>query len=200
MLVYSINMPFGAPIDINTKLIEFTMAMSGSTFQNVIASPQIIVYQNSNMDQIMINPVQFIFQVQHQYLFQDILKDLEFVKKAADCFVPDGCLFTIQLSDIKQLLAGSSMEVTKNIISLELSEDHFNNVRGIGLRLLNKDEAASTYNEFKCEPYIRDTSFLYFESINNFVYTKDISFVKLSETLISEFESKRDLLYSKIVK
>lgn len=201
MIRYNLNYFFKAPIDINNKLSAFTVAMLESDFQNMVSTPALIVYKNNQNDQITINPIQFTFELERQFSLTELSSTLPYVQNAINAFSSDIRGISISFADIKRLPleVASSLDATKNITDFEINGECFTDVTGIGLRLISGRGENGLYNEFKCEPFLRDPRFLYFESVNNYEYSVEFNIIDECSKIYEAFEVKRDFLFTKII-
>lgn len=82
-----------------------------------------------------------------------------------------------------------SMEVIKNLALKSLNTNELNNCIGAGFRFLYKNEQG-LFDEFKFEPLISNSNFIYAEGIYNYINIPLDSFTTLVNKNLNDFENR----------
>lgn len=157
----AINLNLGVINDAQINNIQ--SKLTGGSFNNQISSPGLIVYLDASCgDQIIINPMQFVFRVQRPVEWEDMKKNLHTALEVLQIFknVSADVQATIRLVDSSKHDGMDIMEESKKHTDFDLSGETLENICGLGYRFFMKHD--NSFNEFKVEPLIKNPEIMFF--------------------------------------
>lgn len=202
MTSFDFILNFPREISLVDKIPAFVASLAESKFQPVISTPGMIVYAAGPNDQIGVNPAQYRFTVQRQVSLEEVKELLAYVPASLDTLVSEdmtGLVYNLHMVDIRQVHGKSTFEITKKFAS-NLSESLKNPV-GAGFRFLFESAGLpAMYDEFKCEPLLRDPSYFFFERFANFDYLKNKDVAGTAAAAYPVFEEYVAAAYDTLIK
>lgn len=192
---------FPREISLIEKIPAFVAALAQSKFQPVISTPGLIVYSTASNDQIIVNPMQYRFTVQRQISVSDLTEFLPCIPSSVDTLISgdlSDIIYNLHMVDIKQVNKLSALELTKK--NAPCFSTNLQNVVGVGFRFLFESTGLpANYDEFKCEPWLRDPSCFFFEKFSNYNYIQNKDLIKTLADAYPIFEESITAVYDMLI-
>lgn len=192
---------FPREINLVEKIPAFVASLAQSKFQPVISTPGLIVYSASPNDQIVVNPAQYRFSLQRQIALDDLKDLLACIPNSLDALASDDAdelIYILHMVEIRKAHEISALELTQKSAAHLL--DKLPDSVGAGYRVLFKSKGLpGSYDEFKCEPWLRDPSFFFFERSTNYSYSTNRDVTGAAADAYPVFEAYISAAYDTLI-
>lgn len=191
MTGFDVVVNFQREISLSSKALLCMQALERTPFNNIATTPATIIYGTPDGAQIIITPMQFRFTVQRPTSIEEIQSLSQYIPSILCHFEEAQCNILV-VHCVDTVKSSESALSSTSALCGGIAEKFGAN--GVGLRLVERSDFDSKiFNEFKFEPFLRDDSLYFFESITNFKYIDGFDIHETISKGYNYFKSKQEI-------
>lgn len=168
MYAFDFSMPLNLGRLKDEQVFKLNQILKSKGFENRVTTPAIVINEKKPNIRVIYNTGEFSLKAGPGVSKEDFEECVNVIDQSMKSIIEESKtnVYTIRIAETYTSEKENAIDTLKGFMGFNLNEEPFDSFFGVGFRFLKKHD--NLFDEFKMEPFLRDTDTLYIEGIYNY--------------------------------